>query len=101
METFDNKQPSEEYYLGFDFTRDLGDEDVASAVFTIIDMADDSDVTDTLSDTTNQTNDGKIAYVWIQAGVDKHKYKITCVVTGDGTPPGIYEMEATIRVKEL
>jgi len=41
MEFFDDKQPSEEYYLGFDLTEDLGNEDVASAVFTILDEDDD------------------------------------------------------------
>lgn len=102
MEKFDDKQPSEEYYLGFDFTDLLGDEDIASAAITIIDTNDsDKDVTATLSDTTNQVNSGKWAYVWIQGGTDDHKYQITCVVTGDGTPPSIYEMEATIKVKEL
>jgi len=102
MEFFDDKQPSEEYYLGFDLTEDLGNEDVASAVFTILDEDDDdTDVTTTLSDAANQTNIGKIAYVWIQAGTDGHTYKITCVVTGDGTPASVYEMEGFIRVRKL
>ena len=102
MEQFDPKQPSEEYYLGFDFTEDLDDEVVASAAFTIIDTDnDDEDVTDTLSDSTFQVNNGKWAYVWIQGGTNGHKYKITCKVTGDGTPPSVFEQEAYIRVREL
>lgn len=102
MEFFDDKQPSEEYYLGFDFTEDMGSEDIASAAFTILDEDDDDkDVTTTLSDATNQTNIGKIAYLWIQAGTDGHRYKITCVATGNGTPASIFEMDGYIRVRAL
>jgi len=102
MEYFDDKQPSEEYYLGFGFIKDLGDdEDVASATFVVLDTDDDDkDVTDTLLDSANQVNSGKWAYCWIQGGTDGHRYKITCLATGNGDPAGVYEMEAYIRVRE-
>jgi len=102
MEVFDPKQPSEAYYLEFDFTKVLGDDDVASATFTVLDTDDDdTDVTTTVSDTTKQVNDGKCAYMWVRAGTDDHKYKITCVVVSDGDPAATYEMDAYIRVRAL
>ena len=102
MQAFDPKQPSEEYFLGFNFTENFDDdEDIASAAIVIIDTADDSDVTTTLSDVGNQVNNGKISYVWIQGGTTGHKYKITCVVTGDAVPPSIFELDAYIKVREI
>jgi len=102
MEEFDPKQPSEAYYLGFDFTKDLGDDDVASATFVILDTNDDDeDVTTTLSDSTKQANEGKIAYLWIRAGTDGHKYKITCVAVSDGDPAATFELEGHLKVKAI
>lgn len=101
MEQFDNKQPSEEYYLAFDFSRDLNGEGIAAAEFTIVDVDTGEDVTDAMMTPEYQVNDGDIAYLWIVGGEDGHKYKITCRVTGAGAPQSRYELEATLKVKEL
>lgn len=100
MEYFGLKQPAEEYYVSFEFTKDLGSEDVDSAEIVIVDQAADPpvDLVATLSDPAKQNNTGKIAYVWVRAGASGKNYKITCKITG--TAGSLYELEGVLPVKE-
>jgi len=98
--TLGSKQPFEEYLIQFDFANDLGSsEDAASAEVSAIDLEDNSDVTDTVTDSTEQVISGTSVYVWVLAGTDKHNYKITCKVTGDSGSK--YELEAVLPVAEV
>ena len=96
---FDPKQPNEEYYLSFNFTDDLNDEDeeissVDSVVVT--DLSDDSDVTTTLTDPVEQLNDENKVYVWVKGGTSGKRYKITVQITG--TEGSIFELEGILPV---
>lgn len=106
MEKFDAKQPNEEFFLEFDFENDFtnDDDEVYDSIATIddvevVDTADDSDVTSTMYDSTKDVISGTIAKIWIQAGTDGHKYKVTVRVSGALTGE-IYELEGLIRVIE-
>lgn len=96
---FDPKQPSEEYYLRFNFENDIDDETVSLVDSVVaIDLGDGSDVTSTVIDNTKQQNDDVSVYVWAQAGASGRRYKITVQITcSEGSQ---YELEGILPVFE-
>ena len=97
-EELDPKQPNEEYYIQFDFTSFLGAESVSSAVVTITDMSDNSDVTGDLHDVNKLTYGTKVVNVWLRGGNNLHNYHITCLMTG--ASGSIYELDAIQPVED-
>lgn len=93
------KQPSEEYYLKFDYSRLLREANAIAAATSAIDLADDSDVTNAIIDKTKQYVYNKCAYVFVQGGTDGHSYKITCSISA--TDGSRYELECVMPVEEL
>jgi phage gp36-like protein len=98
MTTLITKQPSEAYYISFDFTQALGTETVESATVTAIDYGTSEDNTSTVTDSTKQTETSTTVLVWIQAGTAGNKYLITCRVTGSSGSQ--YELDALLTVAE-
>ena len=92
---FSPKQPSEEYYLGFNFTNDLAGEALVSAVVTYSPALE----TGSLIDDEKQELSGNTVLFWVQGGVHLTTYKITAVVTGSND--SVYEMDGTLTVREL
>ena len=82
--TLTSKQPSEEYYISFDFEDKLGTE-VISAVTSVVAIDDSTleDVSLTVTDVGEQTNTDTVVYVWVRAGVSGHTYTITCIIKSD------------------
>lgn len=99
-EFFTSKQPSEAYYLGFDFTADLGaTETVASAAITAVERNTLQDVTATLLDATLQSNGDQVVYAWVRGGTSGREYLLTCRITGSlGSE---YELDGILPVEEV
>jgi uncharacterized phiE125 gp8 family phage protein len=96
---FTAKQPSEAFYVSFDFTDVLGTETIASVDSVIaLDEADSSDVSATVLLAASQTNTTKIVYAWVRAGTTGHRYIITCKIVGSAG--SIYELEGILPVEE-
>ncbi len=94
------KQAYEAYYISFVFTDAMATgESVSSATVTAADMADASDVSLTLLDSTKQSISGQIVYVWVRAGTDAHTYRITCKVQSSTSEK--YELEAILPVRDI
>jgi hypothetical protein len=99
MESFRPKQPYEEYYNGFNFAEDLGTtETIFTAAVTVIDLADNSDKTATITDAGKQVDIGAIVYFWVRGGSTGKIYKITCKIVGDEGSK--YEQDGIMHVRE-
>jgi len=94
------KQPTEAYYVQFDFTDVVGDSTLSSAVVAAVDTADDSVVTSTITDVAQQSVGDYVVSVWLKAaGMTGKVYKITCLATAaDGSK---YELDAYLPVRAL
>jgi hypothetical protein len=91
-----SKQPYEEYYISFNFLSWLGSDTISSATVSAVDMADNSDVVSTITDSTKQYEVTPNVYVWIRAGTNGHRYQITCrIVSSSGSK---YELDAMLQV---
>ena len=99
-EFFSSKQPSEAYYLGFDFTADLGaTETVATATITAVERHTLLDVTATLLDASLQSNGSQVVYAWVRGGTSGREYLLTCKIVGSlGSK---YELDGLLPVKEV
>lgn len=96
---FGAKQPYEEYFIQFDFSNDLGSsEEIDTINVSAVDMSDDSDVTGTLTDATQQANTTTAVNVWIRAGTSGSEYKVTCKIVGNAGSK--YELEGILPVIE-
>lgn len=96
---FTVKQPSEAYYVCFDFTDVLGTETIAAVTSVIaLDEADSSDVSLTVLLAASQTNTTKLVYAWVRAGTTGHRYVITCKILGSAG--SVYELEGILPVLE-
>lgn len=93
------KQPADAYFISFDFTNVLGAATIASVTSVIaLDEASSADVSLTVLDSAQQSNDTMIVYVYVRAGTTGHRYVITCkVVSSTG---GIHELEGILPVEE-
>jgi len=102
MNTFGKKQPSEAYYIAFDFTNVITTGDsIATATITAIDLGDGTSATDTITTAAEQVIVSPKVYVWIKAGTADHNYKITCKITTNADPSEIYELDARLPVSEI
>lgn len=95
---FDPKQPSEAYYVQFDFTEAVDSETISSAVVTAVDSSGAS-ATATIINTSKQTITSPSVYVWVMAGTDGETYTITCVMTS--SVGEIYELDAKLPVEAV
>lgn len=94
------KQSTEAYYISFVFDDVVGTgETIASATVVALDMADDSNVTATVTDVAKQSIAAAIVYVWVKAGTDAHTYRITCTATS--SLGAVYELEAILPVRNI
>lgn len=95
-----SKQPSEAYYVGFDFTEYLGEAaTVDSAVVVAAEQIAGTDRTATVTDVAVQTITSPIVYVWVRAGTSGINYVITCTATdSDGQ---VHQLEGILPVREL
>lgn len=91
-----SKQPSESYYISFDFTAWLGSETVSSAVVVATDLADGSVVTSTVTTAGSQSIVSPHVYVWVKAGTSGHNYNIACTATCSAG--SVYELDAVLPV---
>jgi len=102
MDEFPDKQPYEEFYIGFNFFRRLlaGQTIATITSVTVVDDATPPvDVTDTLTRVELLEIDGKQVNVWVRAGSSGHTYKLTCkIVTSGGQK---HELEGTLAVVEI
>jgi uncharacterized phiE125 gp8 family phage protein len=96
---FTVKQPSEAFYVSFDFTDVLGAETISSVTSVIaLDQATLTDVSTTVLDSAKQSNTTKIVSAWVRAGTTGHRYIITCKIVGSAG--SIYELEGILPVEE-
>lgn len=94
-----SKQPSEAYFISFDFALSLGSETVLSATVSASDIATNEDMTATIIEAAKQNNTDTVVYVWVKSGITGSNYLITCVVTGSSG--SVYELEAILPVCEI
>ena len=95
--SFGNKQPYEEYYVSFNFSRDLAtDEEISSASVTVEDALG-ADATDEIVEDVLLVGDCRV-FVFVKGGTEQ-TYKITCKVVCSNTEK--YEKEAYLPVSEL
>lgn len=96
---FGSKQSYEAYYVVFAFKEYLGAATIVSAAVTAVDVADDTNATSSVTDSTKQvlTNDEQGVKVWVKGGTSGHSYKVTCcIVASDGS---LYELDGILPVK--
>lgn len=91
-----SKQPSEAYYVSFDFTNYLGVETVSSAVVVATDLADGTVATATVTTVGSQSVVSPYVYVWVKAGTTGHNYGLSCVATCSAG--SVYELDAVLPV---
>lgn len=97
--TLDDKQPSEAYYIKFDFTNAIGSAAISTATVTAIDSLG-VDAVAVITDSDKQSIVTPYVNVWVRGGVHKQNYTITCKITTDAVPSEIYELEAEVPVRE-
>jgi len=99
MDAFGNKQPYDEYFVDFDFTKDLtGVDTVKTATVTAVDDIG-ADATAVITKVASQSITSRKVYVWVNGGVDGTMYVITCkIVTTNGEK---YEKDGEIFVEEV
>lgn len=93
------KQPSEAYFISFDFANALGSETIESATVAAVEQNTTTDVTDIVTDALKQNSSDTVVYVWVQSGVDGTNYLLTCQVAGSSGSQ--YELDALLPVAEL
>jgi len=98
MKSFGNKQPYEEFYLGFDFEGDLTDEDISTGVIVVTRLLDEKDVTTTFVDATKQQATGMILYFWVRTGRPNNKYQINGKIVGVNGAK--HEFDATLKITQ-
>lgn len=98
IQKFDEKQPFEEFYLGFNFTKDLATEEVATAIISVVDGGG-NDVTSSLTSVNLQSIQTPYVYFWIKGGENLKAYKITCKIT-TSLSASKYEQDAILTVVE-
>jgi hypothetical protein len=99
MQFLTEKQPTEAYYVSFDFTADLGVATISSAVVAAFDQAAPAvDLTATITTAAKQAIAGASVFTWVKAGTAGHVYTITCKATAsDGS---VYEIDSALPVAE-
>lgn len=99
LRAFDAKQPWEEYHVGFNFESLLGTDTIEAAVVSAVDLETGDDVTDTITDSTEQTTSGSVVYVWVRSGTAGCRYRITCrITTSSGSK---WELDGLLPVSEV
>jgi hypothetical protein len=101
------KQPNEKWFIPFDFSNPLNaranpdaTEDLGSIQdVTVEDASTGEDASESMTDAGVCRVYGQVAYVWIIAGEDRHRYKITCRAVTDQSQQ-VFEMEAFLDVRE-
>jgi len=96
LKVFSPKQVDEQYFLGFNFTDDIGSETIQSATVTAI--CNGVDVTSDLITTLDQIIVNPYVYFWIKGGVKGETYKIDCQVVC--SEDSVYEVTGYIKVKD-
>jgi hypothetical protein len=96
---FTPKQPYEAFAVCFDFAAVLGVETISGVIVYAVDMADMSDVSNTLLDIGRQVTTPTAVYPWVRDGLDGHTYLISCRVIG--TSNSQYELDGMLPVVEL
>lgn len=99
LKAFDSKQPWEEYHVGFNFSALLGEDTIATASVSAIDLETGDDVTDTITDSDEQITSGSMVYVWVRSGSDGGRYRITCRVTSSSGSR--WELDGLLPVSEV
>ena len=98
MYQFSEKQPYEEYFVSFNFTRVITPDTVITNSTVIAYDEDDNDVTATITDQAQQSNTDTKVYVKVRGGASGVTYKITCrIVTSNGER---FEMDGELPVIE-
>jgi hypothetical protein len=99
MDLFIDKQPYEEFYIGFDFINVMaGTDEISSATVTAVDELG-VDSTAIIITTIKQYLDPTKVYVWVKGGTHNKTYTITCkIVTDIGEK---YEKEGEMSVVEV
>jgi len=99
MYQFSEKQPYEEYFVSFNFTRVITPNTVITSSTVIAHDEDDNDVTATITDQAQQSNTDTKVYVKVRGGTSGVTYKITCrIVTSNGER---FEMDGELPVREV
>jgi hypothetical protein len=100
IEWFAPKQPTEQYYVQFDFTDVLGSATLTAATVSAIDAGTGTSVTSNLTDSAKQSVGSKMVSVWLKAwGTDGSDYKVSCLATAsDGSK---YELDAYLSMRAL
>jgi NADPH-dependent ferric siderophore reductase len=98
MRVFDDKQPSEAYYVQFDFTEAVDTDTISSATVTAVDESG-TDVTTTIITAAKQTITSPSVYVWVKGGTSGTVYTITCIITSSSGE--IYELDAQLPVESV
>ena len=102
MDVFERiKQPDEEYYIEFDFTNDLGDSTIDEVLAVLVTAYGEvEDLTESIVDSTLQTNDTKIVYLWLKDGTPEGKYHFRCTIKA--APGGeVYMLNGLLSVAEV
>jgi hypothetical protein len=99
MDTFEDKQPYEEYYIDFDFVNVIAyPDEILSAVITVVDELG-VDSTIIITTAVKQYLDPTKVYVWVKGGTNGKVYTLTCrIVTDIGEK---YEKEGQMSVVEV
>lgn len=99
MDRFRNKQPSEAYFIEWNFDDLCGTATISSAAVSAKVFSTGVDVTATITTAGSQTLSGGSAFTWVKAGTDGIDYQLTCVATAsDGS---IYELEGMMLVASI
>jgi hypothetical protein len=84
MRSFRAKYASEEYYIAFDFFRELAPGDTVSTATVAVTDDVGEDATETLTDVDKQVVSGTRVNVWVKGG-EEQTYTISCaIVTASG-----------------
>lgn len=96
--TFSVKEPSEAYFISFDFSAVVGVETISSAVVTATDQATLAVVSTTILGVESQSITTPYVYARVRAGTSGHTYLINCkIVCSAGS---LYELDGILPVEE-
>jgi hypothetical protein len=99
MDAFGPKQPYDEYYVDFDFSKDLVSPDAVSVASVTATDENGADATLVITSAIKQSITSPKVFVWVKGGVDRTMYVITCkIVTTNGEK---YEKDGEIFVEEV
>lgn len=98
MYTFGDKQPYEEYFVAFNFSRVISpNTEIVSAIVIVYDE-DGNDVTEIITEPSEQTIQKTKVAIKIKSGISENTYKITCrIITSNGEK---FEMDSELNVIE-